>query len=470
MTRKLRNRTRKATEQCEACKYWFTPRGLALHLDNTARTACVALRHAQQQAREAESDSDAQPPSSAPSQTPSSTPQPFEGDFFGDYAQEDWDEFDEYDPSRHGDSPMEIDGDEQVEDWEEEEVPAEDPHAAALRDAQRHVHAHLRAKTFRVPFPDARAGQPLDQDRQPSAYKKSEPGDPYHPFASKLDWQVARWAKMRGPGSTAVTELLEIEHLVELLGLSFKNVRELNAIIDNDLSASRPRFIRREIIVAGEAFEVFYRDIIACVRALYGDPEFSGILVFTPERHYADVDQTVRVYFDMHTGRWWWETQEKLEKEKPGATIIPIIISSDKTQLTVFGSKTAYPVYMTIGNLPKDIRRKPRRRRQILLAYLPSSRLDHITSKAARRRVQANLFHTCMSTILKPLRQYGIEGISMASGDGVVRRCHPIFAMYIGDYPEQLLVTCCKTGTCPKCNVPRAELGRSTEPDRPLRD
>ncbi|RDX49827.1 hypothetical protein OH76DRAFT_1350331 [Lentinus brumalis] len=292
----------------------------------------------------------------------------------------------------------------------------------------------------------------------------------YHPFASKLDWQVARWAKMRGPGSTVVTELLEIDELVQLLGLSFKNVRELNAIIDNDLSSGRPRFIRREIIVAGEAFEVFYHDIIACVRALYGDPEFAGILVFTPERHYADPDQTVRVYFDMHTGRWWCSRRRNLVKEKPGATIVPIIISSDKTQLTVFGSKTAYPVYMTIGNLPKDVRRKPGRRGQILLAYLPSSRLDHIPSKAARSRVQANLFHTCMSTILKPLRKFGINGIEMASGDGVVRRCHPIFAMYIGDYPEQLLVTCCKTGMCPKCDIPRDELGESTQPDRPLRD
>ncbi len=127
---------------------------------------------------------------------------------------------------------------------------------------------------------------------------------------------------------------------------------------------------------------------------------------------------------------------------------------------------------MTIGNLPKDVRRKPGRRGQILLAYLPSSRLSHITSQAARRRVQANLFHTCMKTILKPLEQFGIRGIEMASGDGVVRRCHPIFAMYIGDYPEQLLVTCCKTGTCPKCNVPRAELGTMAEPEqeRPLRD
>lgn len=31
------------------------------------------------------------------------------------------------------------------------------------------------------------------------------------PFKSKVDWEIARWAKMRGPGSTALTELLGVE-------------------------------------------------------------------------------------------------------------------------------------------------------------------------------------------------------------------------------------------------------------------
>lgn len=31
------------------------------------------------------------------------------------------------------------------------------------------------------------------------------------PFASKLDWEMARWAKLRGPGSTALTELLKLD-------------------------------------------------------------------------------------------------------------------------------------------------------------------------------------------------------------------------------------------------------------------
>jgi hypothetical protein len=33
----------------------------------------------------------------------------------------------------------------------------------------------------------------------------------YAPFSSELDWKFARWAKLRGPGSTSVTELMAIE-------------------------------------------------------------------------------------------------------------------------------------------------------------------------------------------------------------------------------------------------------------------
>ena len=33
----------------------------------------------------------------------------------------------------------------------------------------------------------------------------------YAPFKSKLDWDFAQWAKLRGPGSTAINELLNID-------------------------------------------------------------------------------------------------------------------------------------------------------------------------------------------------------------------------------------------------------------------
>ena len=49
------------------------------------------------------------------------------------------------------------------------------------------------------------------------------------------------------------------------------------------------------------------------------------------------------------------ESQESLELRQPGATVLPLLVSTDKTRLTVFGGKQAYLVYMTIGNIPKKI-------------------------------------------------------------------------------------------------------------------
>lgn len=50
------------------------------------------------------------------------------------------------------------------------------------------------------------------------------------------------------------------------------------------------------------------------------------------------------------------QPQDLLEAKKPGTTLILIILSSDQTQLMHFSNKTAYPVYMTIGSIPKYIR------------------------------------------------------------------------------------------------------------------
>jgi hypothetical protein len=92
------------------------------------------------------------------------------------------------------------------------------------------------------------------------------------------------------------------------LGLSYGSSLELNAIID-EKPPGRPQFTRSEVVVAGEVFELYSRNIIECVRALFGDTDFAPYLFVVPERHYADKDQTVRLYHNMHTGKWWWSTQ-----------------------------------------------------------------------------------------------------------------------------------------------------------------
>ncbi|KAH9010812.1 hypothetical protein EDB84DRAFT_1590797 [Lactarius hengduanensis] len=248
---------------------------------------------------------------------------------------------------------------------------------------------------------------------------------------------------MRGPTSSAVAALLAVPQLVDRLELSYRNTRELNNIIDRELPG-RPPFKCWDLLIGGETLHFYYRDIIQCLRSLYGDPEFARDMVFAPERHYTKRDRTCRVYSEMHTGDWWWAVQTSLESHRPGATVIPVILSSDKTQLTLFRGKAAYP---------------------ILMGYIPTTKLTSLTNKAARRRALANLFHACVRTILAPIAGYGGTGVAMMSGDGTWRRCHPIFAVFVGDYPEQILVTCTYSGQCPKCTVPHNRLGEFVDED-----
>jgi hypothetical protein len=128
-----------------------------------------------------------------------------------------------------------------------------------------------------------------------------------------------------------------------------------------------------------------------------------------------------------------------------------------------------YPVYLTIGNIPKELRRKTSLHAQILLAYLPTTRLEHVTNEAAKRRMIANIFHGALQEILRPLQNAGLNGIQMASGDGVVCRVHPLLAAHVGDYIENIAVVGCKMGTCPRCQVPSGSLGEPN-PQFPLRN
>ncbi|KAF8263176.1 hypothetical protein EI94DRAFT_1878699 [Lactarius quietus] len=248
------------------------------------------------------------------------------------------------------------------------------------------------------------------------------------PFWSQCDWEFAHWAKMCGPTSTAVTELLAMPEVINKLGLSYSTSSELNKIIDT--LHGPPPFEAHELVIEGETLLFHCCDIILCVKALFGNPAFVDQLAFAPERRYTDSGRTCRVYNELHTGDWWWSVQSSLETLSPGATIIPILLSSDKTQLTLFCGKVAYPIYLRIGNIPKDVHRKPSRSAQLLVGYIPTSKLEGIANKAARCRSLANLFHSCMGHVLGSIRAYREQGIVLM---------------------EQALVTCMYQGRCPKC-------------------
>ena len=58
-----------------------------------------------------------------------------------------------------------------------------------------------------------------------------------------------------------------------------------------------------------EQLELWHRDPVECIRALIGNPAFKDFISYLPERVYTDDEGKVRVYDEMWTGNWWWDTQ-----------------------------------------------------------------------------------------------------------------------------------------------------------------
>ncbi|KAN0105222.1 hypothetical protein V8E52_011254 [Russula decolorans] len=249
-------------------------------------------------------------------------------------------------------------------------------------------------------FPFGNPGAPIPgvpQGRSSYAHFRATQGDTvWAPFRSQRDWDIARWAKTHSISSTAVSELLAIPEVPDILGLSYHIVKQLNEFIDHELSGC-PSFHRKELVIGKERLEFYYRDALESIRSLFGDPQYAQDLMYTCD--------------------WWWTIQETLEMCQPGATIIPVILSSDKTQLTVFRDNTAYPIYLTIGNISKNIRRKPSRMAQILIGFIPTSKLHGLSNQSARRRALANLFHALTSGSISPGVLSNKEGCLAVQGD-----------------------------------------------------
>ncbi|KAG8728949.1 hypothetical protein FRC11_009853, partial [Ceratobasidium sp. 423] len=285
--------------------------------------------------------------------------------------------------------------------------------------------------------------------------------DPWDPFASLDEWELARWLVIHGLSKGAIDEFMKLNIVRSNLNLSFTSRHTLYNRINtlpggpewmNDIVTVYGNWRNRKGKRLREKLEVWFQDPTVIVKDLLGQPEFADIMVYEPRETYLDDTLQDRVYDEMWTGDWWIEIQKRLPY---GATLVPLIFSSDKTCLTNFsGNKQAWPVYLTIGNIPKGTRRLVGSQATVLVGYLPVSKLKCCTAGDAHQQAEHWLFHTCMRKMLTTLEKAGLEGVEVECSDGWVRRCYPVLGAYITDHPEQCMIACCKQTTCPRCKVP----------------
>ncbi|KAF8511390.1 hypothetical protein JB92DRAFT_3083494 [Gautieria morchelliformis] len=264
----------------------------------------------------------------------------------------------------------------------------------------------------------------------------------YEPFADQEEWELAQTLMTSGMSFTNMDKLLKLP------------------IVDT-LPPGGPEFLCESITMHGdvkdangeymvEELELFYRDPVECIRELMGNLAFREVLHYVPEHIFKDEKRTEHIYNEMWTADWWWDLQSKLPF---GATICPVILASDKTRLSQFsGDKAAWRVYLTIGNIPKATRRKMSAHVNILLGYLPISKLKCFSAGTRMLATQGygregsaqgwQLFHYCMR--LSRMVNASASGVDVLCADGGIRKVFPVLAAYA-------LVACVKENWCPIC-------------------
>ncbi|KAH6510364.1 hypothetical protein HBI81_260520 [Parastagonospora nodorum] len=176
-----------------------------------------------------------------------------------------------------------------------------------------------------------------------------------------------------------------------------------------------------------------YQNILSLIAFIISHRPFADELVYAPSQFFSgNTDYPVRVYHELHSGDWWWNIQQSLPD---GATVVPIIISVDKTQLSLIsGDVAAWPVYVTIGNLSREARRRRSTPGTLLAGFIPTTKIR--------------------DPLLKTLENAAKSGILLACADGRTRQCYPTICAILADYEEQVLLTGVKKNRhCTRCTV-----------------
>ncbi|EUC56765.1 Zn-finger protein laccaria bicolor-like protein, putative [Rhizoctonia solani AG-3 Rhs1AP] len=209
---------------------------------------------------------------------------------------------------------------------------------------------------------------------------------------------------------------------------SFNRASNLCGMVENDLpEMGGPNWFHQKI-GPDEFPEAKHEDLTLwlwhledCGDYLIGRPDLSGEVIFGPEVILAD-NEEIQIINEMPTGKRWHQLtcSQEAAGVDPDAALGGILLGSNKTHLMHYaGDVKVHALYMSLGNIKKDIRSQ--------------------TSKRAWMLITHCLFHFCMETICQPLKELNVHKI--IDPDGNSRLIFYVLLAYLADLEEQYLIS-----------------------------
>jgi hypothetical protein len=206
---------------------------------------------------------------------------------------------------------------------------------------------------------------------------ETEPPRPYYPLNNRLQLNMIKQHTLPKIKSTQeiYDHCVQHEDCWAAPEVALESVNQFHRVLDQ-IAALRDGWKTQTAKIEGFEFDFWKRDPLAVVLDILGDADLADDFTWAPSKHY-DHDGNL-ILTDIFTGDWCWSMQSKLH---PGGgiprggscTVVPIILSLDKVLFgSQSGSKTAWPVYITVGNVSPTKRWLPSSTNARLITLLPN--------------------------------------------------------------------------------------------------